>query len=85
MPRYLLSYDLDKPGPQDYERLITEIKRFGGVEILRSQWVLRNDATAAALRDHFKGFIDVATDRLIVNELDNVWAGRRLMADINKL
>jgi hypothetical protein len=83
MPKYLVSYDLDKPGPQNYDRIITEIKRFGGVEVLRSQWVLRNDATAIALRDHFKGFIDVATDRLIVNELDTVWATWRAMVDIN--
>ena len=85
MPRYLISYDLDKPGPQDYTRIITEIQRFGGVEVLRSQWVLRNDATAVALRDHFKAFINQATDRLIVNEIDTVWAAHRPMIDINKV
>jgi hypothetical protein len=85
MPRYLISYDLDKPGPQDYERIINELKRFGAVEILRSQWVLRNDATAVVLRDHLKGFINQTSDRLIVNELDTVWATWRAMVDINSV
>jgi hypothetical protein len=86
MPKYLVSYDLDKPGPQNYDRIITEIKRFGGVEVLRSQWVITNKASAAGLRDHFKGFISTNTDRLIVNGIDVAdWAAWNAMADINKL
>lgn len=85
MARYLISYDLDQPGPQDYDRIITEIQRLGGVEILRSQWVLRNDATATQMRDHLKDFINTKTDRLVVNEIDNVWATWRAMANINEL
>ena len=72
MPKYLLSYDLDKPGPQNYERIINEIKRLGGVEVLRSQWVIVNEATAGELRDHFKGFINTTSDRLIINGFDVV-------------
>jgi hypothetical protein len=85
MPRYLISYDLDKPGQQNYDRIITEIKRFGGVEVLRSQWILHNKATARALRDHFKGFINAKTDRLIVNEIDTVWAAWRPIIKISTL
>jgi CRISPR/Cas system-associated endoribonuclease Cas2 len=85
MPRYLLSYDLDEPGPQDYDRLIAEIQRFGGKEVLRSQWVFRNDATPAALRDHFQAFIDAKTDRLIVSELDTNWAAWNPIVKISSL
>ncbi len=85
--RYLVSYDLDKPGPQDYERIITEIKRVGGVEVLFSQWVIRRDpsVTAVMLRDHLLNFINQTTDRLIVNEIDENWASWRAMAKINEL
>jgi hypothetical protein len=87
MARYLVSYDLDKPGPQDYEKIITEIKRIGGVEVLFSQWVVRRDPTVTAvmLRDHLINFIDKKTDRLIVNEIDTNWATWRSMVDINTL
>jgi hypothetical protein len=86
MPKYLLSYDLDKPGPQDYDRIISEIRRLGGVEVLRSQWVIVNNASAKALRDHFKDFIDSTTDRLVVNGLDVAdWAAWRPIVKISTL
>ncbi len=86
MPKYLISYDLDKPGPQDYEPDHTEIKRFGGVEVLRSQWVVSNKASAASLRDHFKGFFNEKTDRMVVNGLDVAdWASWRTIVKISTL
>ena len=77
MNKYLVSYDLDKPG-QDYTRLISELERLGGIKILYSEWILRNDASAVALRDHLKAFID-GNDMLLVVALTGEAAWTSLM------
>jgi hypothetical protein len=77
MKKYLISYDLDKPG-QDYPRIIGELERLGAIRILYSEWILRNDATASALRDHLKAFID-SNDMLLVVALTGEAAWTSLM------
>jgi len=69
MERYLVTYDLDLPGPQDYPRIIDELKRLKAVEVLESVWVLRSSMTAKGLHTHLKNFINLKTDRLLVSEL----------------
>ena len=83
--KYLLSYDLNKPG-QNYQKLWTELAEFDAKRILESQWAFRRiNTSAAGLRDHFKQFID-NNDRLLVVSLDSDdWAGWRLMHKISTL
>jgi hypothetical protein len=77
MKTFLVSYDLDKP-PQkaDYHPLIARIKEWGGERILYSEWLVRANTTAAALRDDLKRFID-SSDGLVVLALtgEAAWSG----------
>ena len=77
MNKYLISYDLDKPG-QDYSKLISELERLGGIKILYSEWILRNEASAVQLRDHLRSFID-SNDMLLVVGLTGEAAWTSLM------
>jgi hypothetical protein len=83
MGKYLISYDLDKPG-QDYSRLISEIERLGGVKILYSEWLLRSNASAEQLRNHLRAFID-SNDMLLVVALTGEAAWTSLMASNNRV
>jgi hypothetical protein len=79
MSLYWIGYDLDKPG-QDYSDLIAELKRFGAVRILKSDWLLGHNATTpGALRDTFSKYLD-ENDRIMVVELKNSAAWRNLLA-----
>ncbi len=77
MKKYLISYDLDKPG-QDYTSLIKELERLGAFKILYSEWILQSDASAVQLRDHLKAFID-SNDKLLVVGLTGEAAWTSLM------
>jgi hypothetical protein len=75
MAKYLISYDLDKPG-QDYHRLIAELERLGAIRVLYSEWVWQSTSTAMEIRDHLKSFID-SNDMLLVVALtgEAAWTG----------
>jgi len=77
MAKYLISYDLDKPG-QDYHRLIKELERLGAVRVLYSQWVFRSTSPAKQIRDWLKSFID-GNDMLLVVALTGEAAWTSLM------
>ena len=80
--RYLISYDLDKPG-QDYSKLISEIERMGGVKILYSEWMLKSTYSAVQLRDHLANFID-GNDMLLILGLSGEAAWNRLMVSTER-
>jgi hypothetical protein len=75
--RYLISYDLDKPG-QDYHRLIKELERLGAARVLYSEWLFKSTSTAVQIRDYLQGFVD-GNDMLLVVELTGVAAWTKLM------
>jgi hypothetical protein len=77
MKKYLISYDLDKPG-QDYSKLIKELERLGAIKILYSEWILKDEASAVQLRDHLRAFID-SNDMLLVVGLTGEAAWTSLM------
>ena len=83
--RYVISYDLNNPG-QDYESLISALKRSGAKRVLQSQWCGRwKDTTAADLRDAFWQYMD-SNDRLLVTCIDSTdWAGMRLIIKISDM
>lgn len=83
MNKYLISYDLDKPG-QDYSRLISELERLGGVKVLYSEWLLRSNASAEQLRNHLQAFID-SNDMLLVVALTGEAAWTSLMVANNRV
>ena len=77
MSRYLISYDLDKPG-QDYHRLIAELERLGAVRVLYSEWLFKATSSAVQIRDYLRQFVD-ANDMLLVVTLTGEAAWTRLM------
>jgi hypothetical protein len=77
MGKYLISYDLDKPG-QDYSPLVRELERLGADKILYSEWVIRTTWSAVQLRDHLMAFVD-ANDMLLVVGLTGEAAWTALM------
>ena len=71
MALYHMSYDLRKN--KDYQTLFEELKRFGSVRILKSEWCFhRINTSAANLREHFKSFID-NDDGISISEVTD-WA-----------
>jgi hypothetical protein len=64
---YMISYDLMTPG-QNYKNLGDRIKATGGVEVLRSQWLVTSPGTADAVWRDLSGSVD-NNDRLLVTEL----------------
>ncbi len=77
MNKYLVSYDLDKPG-QDYHRLIKELERIGALKVLYSEWIYRTTSSAKDVRDHLRQFID-GNDMLLVVGLTGEAAWTSLM------
>lgn len=84
--RYLISYDLRKPG-QYYEPLWRELETMGAKRVLDSQWAVRvrNAITATELRDHIRRYTD-SNDRILIVSIDSTgWAGRNLRNKISSL
>lgn len=68
MAVFLISYDLIKG--KDYDKILTEIKKYPYCQVLLSQYAVAVDssATAASIRNHFTKFLD-NDDYLVVNQL----------------
>jgi hypothetical protein len=80
MPTYLISYDLDKPGPKNYERLDNWLRAAGAVRVLYSQWVLKYGEHITVLEKQIMGQIDPDTDNvLVVRMMPGESAWNRLM------
>lgn len=69
MARYLISYDLDKPGPQNYARLEQRLQELHAVRLLYSQWFLNSPLASNALEQDFMQYIDPKTDSFLVVEI----------------
>jgi hypothetical protein len=71
MALFFLEYDLRKQ--RDYQTLSDELKRLRAVHVLESTWCFNVDNPAcAALRDHFRRFIEL-DDGLCVTQVTD-WA-----------
>ena len=82
--RFAITYDLLTPG-KDYQALREALSDIGATRVLSSQWVLRRETTAPALRDHLRRYVD-PDDRLLVTCLDSDdWAGFNLLVRMDTL
>jgi hypothetical protein len=54
MPYFVVNYDLKES--DNYQPLIKEIERLGGVRALESFWLIELNNTAEQVRDHYKPF-----------------------------
>ncbi len=82
MSLYFLSYDLRKQ--RNYQPLYDELAKFNAKRVLESLWCFKRfNTTAAALRDHFRQFID-QDDGLVVAEVTD-WATRNTLGTPNDL
>jgi hypothetical protein len=78
MPRYLIAYDLMKPG-QVYDDLIPALQRLGAKQVLLSMWVIESSLSPSEVRDYLKPYLDT-NDRLAVSLL-TTWATYRTMIE----
>jgi len=77
MKCYSISYDLRNPG-RDYSTLISTLDQWGAVKPLRSDWLLRSDATAVQIRDALASLVD-ANDGVFVATLTGEAAWRKVL------
>lgn len=83
MPKYVVSYDLNRPG-QDYPELWDALKQLGAKRVLLSQWAVHAKGPATALRDLLWGYMD-NTDRLLVMDCDSAdWASNNLKIKLSE-
>ena len=84
MQHFIVSYDLDKPG-QNYLPLIQRLKQLGAIELLRSDWLLANPASAASVRDDLMRFMD-SNDRIFVGILSGeaAWSNPLVSSEVIK-
>lgn len=71
---YLISYDLNEPD-KDYSSIINAIKSYETYcRVLKSQWFIRSDKTAAEIEEHLLKHID-GNDRLLICEFGKNYGG----------
>ncbi|MGV0070022.1 hypothetical protein ACRU44_20060 [Mycobacterium colombiense] len=83
MARFMVSYDLSKPG-RNYEDLFKVLKSFDYTKPLESVWFLSSGLSTTAIRDKIKAVLD-RNDHLLVTNLtygDSAWYN--LPADFNE-
>lgn len=84
MPNYLVSYDLDKPGPQDYAKIDDQLKAMGATRVLYSQWLVKSPLPVVSLEQELLKYIDQSTDSFLVVEitkLGSAWNKLRISDD----
>ncbi len=77
MKRFVVSYDLRKPG-RNYEPLWARLKEWNAVRVLESVWIINWKSDAVTIRDDLKKHID-ANDGLLVAVLtgESAWSHLR--------
>lgn len=77
MALFVISYDLHVR--RDYARIIHRLRSTGAVKALESTWLAETNATAAAVRDDLKQYVD-SDDTLLILELKpgSGWAARNM-------
>ena len=75
MARYIITYDLRKPG-RNYDELYKRIKSYRSwAHITESSWAVATTQTSGQIRDHLKGAMD-SDDKLLVGILGtSAWFG----------
>ncbi len=75
--KYLISYDLMKPG-QNHDRINERLEGLGAVKVLRTVWVIeRYGTTVEKLRGMIDDCIDL-NDRLLIARFNDVNSYRTL-------
>lgn len=71
MPRYLISYDLEKLNATaaDYAKLITPLERMGAERVLKSQWVFTSTSSAQEICTYCWQFRSSDRDRFLVTAM----------------
>jgi CRISPR/Cas system-associated endoribonuclease Cas2 len=85
MALYLISYDLmHHESHGQYDELIEDLEHLKARQILSSDWVIKTNADAEAIRDRLRRFMD-EDDRIIVAEITSNWASAHTLFSINDL
>lgn len=71
MAKYLINYDLRKPG-RNYDDLYKTLNSYSNIHPMESFWIIKSSNSTSYIRDELKTKID-SNDKLFVSEL-NGWA-----------
>jgi hypothetical protein len=83
MPKYVITYDLMKPG-QVYEWLLPALQNRGAKQLLLSTWGINSSLGSVEIVNWLKPYLDVH-DRLIVTELTEQAVSYRTLVDLKHL
>ncbi len=83
MNTYSISYDLDKPN-RNYDGVIDKIKELanGYCPVTQSHWLINSSLSATQIRDEIGTEMD-SGDKLMVNEVGNLWATKGMSNEVN--
>lgn len=71
MSVYMISYDLEKAGSKEYDKLIEEIESYPHWHCLESSWLIYSNRSAADILKPLTPYIDSNKDKLIVAKLSD--------------
>jgi hypothetical protein len=75
MTKYLINYDLKKPG-RNYEDLYNALNSYSHIHPMESCWIIKSSNSTSYIRDYLQTKID-SNDKLFVSAL-NGWASVNL-------
>ena len=75
MAKYIINYDLRKPG-RNYDDLYKALNSYSNIHPMESCWIIKSTNSTSYIRDYLKTKID-SNDKLFVSKLDD-WASLNL-------
>jgi hypothetical protein len=85
MALYLISYDaINGESAEKYKELIRDLEHLNAKQVLASDWVMKSNVDAEAIRDRLRKFLH-EDDRILVAEITNNWASAHTLYSINDL
>lgn len=83
--KYIITYDLNIPG-QDYDSLISAIKSYDYIKVLKSAWFIKTGRSASEIYNHLRPLID-DSDRIFISEITlnhGGWLDRAVIDWLNR-
>lgn len=75
MAKYVINYDLRKPGG-NYDDLYKVLNSYSNIHPMESCWIIKSPNSTSYVRDYLKTKVD-SNDKLFVSKLEN-WASFNL-------
>lgn len=83
MAKYVINYDLRKPG-RNYDDLYKTLNSYDNIHPMESCWIIKSFNSTSYIRDHLKTKIDT-NDKLFVSELNDLALFNLTQTEVNWL